>query len=412
MQNASEAGLVEMVGLGSYKFTHDRVRESAYSLIPEGRERKTFHLGIGQLVLEMLRTHPDKQWMKFIAADQLNHGVEYITNEKQKLDLVALNLEAGESAMSVSAFVPASNLFSKGIIILSADEDRWSHSYDLSLKLYSAAAEVAHCTGDFESHRQLADEVFANALCLRDKLPVYSNLVESLTAQQKLEEALTTGFQVLAALGQRFPTRFLSYQVDADYKKTKKMLRGYADDDLVSLPTLEDENVIVAARLMMNLARVAFFLQKPEYMMLLLLRYLQLMLRFGANGDTPNAFVTYGMLLCGRMGDIKEGHRFGKLALKLLEQCNDHESRVVLLAHSFIVHWQSPIQESIDPILRSHKVWMPRGDVVNAFLCSVAYCYFFYHSGLPLKPLEAVAKAYCQQVPARPALVSLCRLVF
>jgi hypothetical protein len=53
----------------------------------------------------MLRTHPDKQWMKFVAADQLNHGMEYITNEKQKLDLVALNLEAGESAMSVSAFL-------------------------------------------------------------------------------------------------------------------------------------------------------------------------------------------------------------------------------------------------------------------------------------------------------------------
>jgi predicted ATPase len=120
-------------------------------------------------------------------------------------------------------------------------------------------------------------------------------------------------------------------------------------------------------------------------MMLLLLRHLQLMLRFGANGDTPYAFVTYGILLCGRMGDIKEGHRFGKLALQLLEQCNDHESRVVLLAHSVIVDWQSPIQESIDPILRSHKVGMARGDVVNVFLCSVAYCYFFYH----WTPIEA-----------------------
>ena len=401
LEEASEAGLVEMVGLGSYRFTHDRVRESAYSLIPEGEERNTFHLRIGQLVLEMLESEPDKQWMKFVAADQLNHGVEYITDEKQKLDLVSLNLEAGESAMSVSAFVPASNLFSKGIVLLSADKDRWYHSYDLSLKLYIAAAEAAHCTGDFESHRQLADEVLTNASCLQDKLPVYGTLVESLTAQQKLEEALTTGLQVLAELGQRFPTRFLSFQVDADYKKTKKMLKGYTDDDLVSLPTLEDENVIVAARLMMNLARVAFFLQKPEYMVLLLLRHLQLMLRFGANGDTPYAFVTYGMLLCGRMGDIKEGHRFGKLALKLLEQYNDHESRVVLLAHSFIIHWQSPIQESIDPILRAHKVGMAAGDVVNAFLCSVAYGYFFYHSGLPLKPLEADARAYCQQVCER-----------
>ncbi len=152
-----------------------------------------------------------------------------------------------QQCRSLPSFVAASNLFSKGIILLSADEDRWSHSYDLSLKLYSAAAELAHCTGDFESHRQLADEVLASALCLRDKLPVYSTLVESLTAQQKPEEALTTGFQVLAALGQRFPTRFLSYQVDADYKEKKKMLRVYTDDDLVSLPIQEDENVIVAA---------------------------------------------------------------------------------------------------------------------------------------------------------------------
>jgi hypothetical protein len=39
----------------------------------------------------------------------------------------------------------------------------------------------------------------------------------------------------------------LSYQVDADYKEKKKMLRVYTDDDLVSLPIQEDENVIVAA---------------------------------------------------------------------------------------------------------------------------------------------------------------------
>jgi len=31
------------------------------------------------------------------------------------------------------------------------------------------------------------------------------------------------------------------------------------------------------------------------------------MICFGANGDLPHAFVIYGLLLCGRLGNIKEG---------------------------------------------------------------------------------------------------------
>lgn len=177
------------------------------------------------------------------------------------------------------------------------------------------------------------------------------------------------------------------------------MLRGYTDDYLVSLPTVEDENVIVAARLLVNLGRVSFFLQKPQHMVLLLFRHLQLMLCFAANEDTPCAFVTCGMLLCGRLGDIKEGCRFGSLALKLLQEYSHHESQVLVLAHSIVVHWQSPVHYQIDPILRARKVGMAAGDVVNAFLCSVAYCCpFYFHAGLPFKPLEADARKYCQQM--------------
>ena len=396
LEMASNEALIDRIGSHSLKFTHDRIREGAYSLIPAGRERDTLHLRIGEIILDMVTSGSEHQSLKFVAADQLNHGVAYITDQKQKLDLASLNLEAGEMAMSISAFVPAAELFSKGLVLLHGDMNHWKINYDLSLKLYNLAAEAALCNGDFEMHQRMVDEVLENAQCLNDKLPVYCILVESLTAQQKLEEAMRVGYDVLAQLGQRFPKRFLLFNLLADFQKTKRMLRGYSDDDLLSLPPLEDENVIIAIRLMIHLWRCAYFLQKLESMVLLMFRQLQLMLCYGASGDTPYTYASYGMILCGGLGDIKEGCRFGRLALRLLDQYNEQETQVLLLAHSFVVHWQSPVQDQIDPLLRGHKAGMASGDVVNAFLCSVGYTFFYYHSGLPLEPLEKDTRAYCQ----------------
>lgn len=396
LEEARMEGLVEKIGADTFKFTHDRIREGAYSLIPVGRERDTLHLRIGEVVLDVATSDSERQSLKFVAADQLNHGVAYITDEKQKLNLASLNLEAGEMAMSISAFVPAAEFFSKGLVLLRADTNHWKNNYDLSLRIYSLAAEAALCNGDFDVHKRMADEVLANAQCLNDKLPVYCILVESLTAQQMLEEAMNLGYDVLAQLGQCFPKRFLVLNLLADLQKTKRILRGYSDDDLLSLPPLEDEYVIVAVRLMIHLFRCAYFLQRLESMVLLLFRQLQLMLRYGVSGDTPYTFASYGMLMCGGLGDIKEGCRFGRLALKLLDQYSEQETQVLLLAHSFVVHWQSPIQKQIDPLLQGHKAGMASGDVVNAFLCSVGYTFFYYHSGLPLEPLEKDTRAYCQ----------------
>jgi len=72
--------------------------------------------------------------------------VEYITVKKQKLELVLLNLEAGE--ISISAFMPASDFFIKGIALLFANKDHWKHNYSLSLKLY-------RCGGGGTLHWQL-----------------------------------------------------------------------------------------------------------------------------------------------------------------------------------------------------------------------------------------------------------------
>eukprot|EP00543_Licmophora_paradoxa_P013645 CAMPEP_0202470128 /NCGR_PEP_ID=MMETSP1360-20130828/80621_1 /ASSEMBLY_ACC=CAM_ASM_000848 /TAXON_ID=515479 /ORGANISM="Licmophora paradoxa, Strain CCMP2313" /LENGTH=58 /DNA_ID=CAMNT_0049095703 /DNA_START=1 /DNA_END=173 /DNA_ORIENTATION=- len=53
-------------------------------------------------------------------------------------------------------------------------------------------------------------------------------------------------------------------------------------------------------------------------------------LEYGIRKESACAFVTYGALLCGPLGDMEEGMRFGKLALRMLSkfEARDLESRV------------------------------------------------------------------------------------
>lgn len=48
LAEALKDGFVEMTPTGNFRFAHDRIRESAYSLLPEGPSRKEVHLKVGR----------------------------------------------------------------------------------------------------------------------------------------------------------------------------------------------------------------------------------------------------------------------------------------------------------------------------------------------------------------------------
>jgi predicted ATPase len=84
-----------------YKFLHDRVQQSAYSLIPE-TDKKLTHFQIGQLLLQNTTAEERKNNI-FALVNQLNFGIETTTEESPLLAtqsdknlLAELNLIAGK----------------------------------------------------------------------------------------------------------------------------------------------------------------------------------------------------------------------------------------------------------------------------------------------------------------------------
>ena len=179
-----------------YKFLHDRVQQAAYSLIEE-KKKPEVHLEIGR---EVLKTIPEEEIEEqiFTIVDQLNLGVELITDEEEREKLAQLNLLAGKKAKLSAAYDAAFDYLKSGIRML--QENCWQAQYGLTLSLYEEGAESAFLCSDYEKMGDLAEIVLQRAKTVLDQIKVYEVKIQAYMAQHKLMDSVKTGLHVLKLL--------------------------------------------------------------------------------------------------------------------------------------------------------------------------------------------------------------------
>jgi predicted ATPase len=99
---------LELVGHSgsSYKFTHDRVQEAAYSRIPK-RSRAEAHLRLGRLLAAHIPLEKREEAI-FEIVNQLNRGAALITSRDEREQLAEFNLLAGQRAKASAAYASSS----------------------------------------------------------------------------------------------------------------------------------------------------------------------------------------------------------------------------------------------------------------------------------------------------------------
>lgn len=131
-----------------YKFSHDRIQQAAYSLIPV-QDKQGVHWQIGQLLLQNTPQQLREQKI-FEIVNQLNISIEAIaagtkicaiTVDDKRNELAQLNLIAGQKAKASAAYESAWNYLKTGMNYLGAKS--WQNQYDLTLSIYVEAAEAA-----------------------------------------------------------------------------------------------------------------------------------------------------------------------------------------------------------------------------------------------------------------------------
>lgn len=379
--------------LPNYKFLHDRVQQAAYSLIA-AEQKKSTHLNIGQLLLQNI---PETEWRDkiFAIVNQLNIGAELITQQEQRNQLASLNLIAGQKAKATTAFLAAIEYLNRGINLLR--EDCWQSQYELTLALYTNAAEAAYFGSKFEQMERFAEVVIQQAQTLLDKIKIYEIKVIAAIVQTQQQQAIKIALFVLQLLDINIPNQPSANEIQQAIEEVSADLAGKEIADLINLPVMNNPEKIAAMRLLMAVIPAAFQ-TAPELVPIITLKMVSLSINYGNCAVSAYGYCLYGLLLCGAFGNIDSGYQFGNLALKIVSKFDAKElqAKIFTVVNAHIKFWKEHLMNTLSPALEGYAMGLETGDLEYAGYCAYIYPVHSFWSGKELGQTEKEVQTYCE----------------
>ena len=374
-----------------YKFLHDRVQQAAYFLISD-EEKQELHLKIGQLILERTST-AELEYRIFDIVNQFNIAVDLITDPQERHKLATMNFTAGSKALAATAHKAALNYLNTGIKLLT--DNSWETQYELTLSLHETAAEAAYVSGDFEQVEQFIDIVLARTKTLLEQVKVYEVKIQAYGAQNKAQVAVETALTFLEDLGIEFPQNPSELDIKQNIEEISAKLGNRSVEELIELPQMTAAKPLAQMRIL-SCAIAFIFHANPKLMPLICLQQIKLSLEYGNTSLSAFAYVTYGFILCGIIGDIESGYKWGKIAEELLSELDNKEVyvKVIETSNQMIKPWKEDIQGTLKPLLKAYTTGLEIGDLEFASYAIYTYSYHAYYIGQELTDLEKEYSRY------------------
>ncbi|MEM7725610.1 MAG: AAA family ATPase [Cyanobacteria bacterium P01_A01_bin.45] len=411
----------------NYKFLHDRVQQAAYSLISDS-DKLTIHLKIGTTLFvkalesddfsnkskNQINSHPLLYFHNLYAhnfknipeavedkifdiTNQLNIGVELISKPEEKLTLLHLNLLAANKAIASTAYDAANEYITVGRKLL--NKSSWINNYEITLTIYNKSAEIAYLRGKFHHMDEYVNLVLDRANLLQDKIEVYKVKIQAYSAQKKSYEAVLTGLEVLGLLGVKLPSSTSNFKILLALIGTKITLLGKPTANLLYLPPMREPKIVAIVQIMRSMSSSAYY-ATPKLMPLFTLQAINLSIKYGNASESAYGYACYGAILCGVLGDVDSGYKFGQLALKLIEKFNAKEfkAETVMVVNNFINHWKKHLRKGLKPLTEAYQIGLETGDLEFASFCAFIRCYHSYLLGEELSSLEQEMLNYSRAI--------------
>ncbi|MGK7933982.1 MAG: AAA family ATPase [Microcystaceae cyanobacterium] len=380
-----------------YKFAHDRIQQVTYSLIPNS-EKQTIHYKIGQLFLRNIFPQDYEQRI-FEIVKHLNVAIAEINTSTERQQLAQLNIIAGKKAKKSVAYESAYQYFHLSRILLTVQG--WKQNYNLMLESSIESAEMAYLSGEFTTMEQLINEVLEQAKTLLEKVKVYEIKIQAYKSQNQVKKAINIALSVLDKLGISLSSNPSLLQILVDYYKIKMTLKWQQNkiDNFIDLPTLEDQTLQAAIRILAELLPVTYY-SSPKLMAMVIFKMVDISINHGISLYTPITFASYGGLLCGKFNDIKTGYKFGQLALNLLDklEITRLRTRTTHIASFATVHWKEPLRNCLTLLEYSYQEGVENGDLEYAALGLFNYSFCSYFCGRDLTTLQQELSEYIEAI--------------
>ena len=420
---AVHEGLLERKSKHLYAFPHDQIQNTLYDeLCDQPVEQARLHLKIGRTLLHLT----EQQYLAevpttttttttgnvnnlgaenardlFVAVDNLNQGSHLIINPLERTELVRLNFEASQQALGRSAFVGALEYARCGISLLS--KQRWQTQYDLCLDLYSLAARLEYCTGNFDRSNVLIAEIHKNGKSIIDRLPGYFTEIDVLQTRGDLKEALELGVRVVRELGEPLPLRCGVGHVLWEYFWAARAMKKAKKQGFLNLPPVTDPTHVATMTVLRSITMSSSLIgtESMNNYAVAILRISRLCCRYGLSEYLPFGVTAFASVQ-GGLGSFSEAYDTAKLAMDLLDYVDGSHimaARIWVPIHGMISPWTGmALVEVHGEFLRSYHVGMAHGDIEYAYFGAVNYCCVALLRGSPLEELEDDCRKYVMEM--------------
>ncbi len=335
------ADALRQLGTARYRFQHDQVRNTVHERLDPSQQAQR-HLRIGRLLLQSLPAQELEQRV----VDVFSHvvfGIDLVLDPDERSRLARVGLAAGRSAQRALAFESARRLLLAAQQLLAPSA--WSDDYDTAVGIHIALAECAHALMLLEEFETASELAIRNARTVIDAAHAHGLRIRLRTVQRRYSEGLDIGVEVANSLGVTLPRRPRLAHVLWGALRTLRAQRGRDPLEFENLPAATDPEIQATMLLLFNVAPVAYF-GEPNLLPLIGMTGTRLSLKHGITSQSPYSFAVWALVLCGALGRIENGYRFGALALAVGRRYGGaEEARARFVMDTFVRHWKEPLPE-------------------------------------------------------------------
>ncbi|MBE9114729.1 AAA family ATPase [Lusitaniella coriacea LEGE 07157] len=375
----------------AYQFAHSRIRQAAYSLIPDA-EQQAVHLTIGKFLWQRI-PETQREEKIFEVVSLLNRGRGAILSgyaegqQKERDELARLNGMAAQKAKAANAYATALDYLKIGIELLG--EKGWETQYDLALMLHESAAEISYLTGNLQQMEKWVADVVEQAKTVLDAIDVYEVKIQAWMAQGKPIKAVRLGLQVLQKLGLELSEVPTALEIEEGLQEIITLLQGKDIPDLLDLPRMEDEQTLALMKILSSLGTAAF-LCAPQLFVLNVFAEVKLSIQWGNSPFSTLAYASYGTVLHGLVGDVEGGYQFGNLALSLAERLktNTLKTKAFFATALTTKYLKEPLRQTLLVFQEAYASGLENGELEYASLAATARCSYSFFAGQELGAIE------------------------
>jgi len=389
---------------GYYTFSHDRVQEAWYSLIPRS-ELPKIHLKIGRLLLAHTAAE-DLDEEIFGIVRHLNAGRALIDRAAETTELAALNLKAGQKAKIAAAYSDAKKYIEIGLDLLGPDS--WKEQYELTLSLHNENGELASLTGQYDQIAPIANLVQANAKNVLDQVRIYMTQIEAETTQYNFPKALEIGLEVLRELDVEIPAQ----PTPEDYQRLNDqlvdLLTSKPLESLTELPEMTDKRALVASFILASEISTSYIVN-PQLSIIIQYHGAIFTLEFGLNAWSPFFLGVIALLNIGTVNyETPADVAFDQILLANQLIKNVHEMlkspitargrTKALQTLAVATPWIEPIEKGLELAQTTFRSGFESGDLVYAAYCASHYAMQGFAAGMNLDVYQSQLSDYTNRL--------------